>query len=460
MESMIKKRGVGADLTGGPIFKTLVLFAIPIILTNLIQQLYGMVDLMVIGQFVGSTGTVGVSTGGEMADLVTPVAMGFSTAGQIFIAQLAGAHDDRRIKDTVGTLLTFMLGLSFVLALAGIFFCKPILQLLNCPAEALSQAEAYMIITVLGFPFIFGYNAICGVLRGMGESKRPLLFIIVAATVNIVFDLVLVVGFDLQAAGTAIATTLSQLGSFLAALIYLYKCREKFDFVPALSYFKVRRDILWILIKLGIPQVVRSMLVRFSLLWINANINAYGLVVSATNSVGNKIQKFAEVFMQGVDTASAAMIGQNLGAKKPERAQKVTWATLALTMSCAVVVSLLCVTVPGSIFGIFTADEAVRELGVVYLHIMVIHFFSSAFVGAFQAMVTGCGFVSLGFAIGILDGVVCKIGLSLVFVNLMGMGYVGYFLGIGCSRILPGLLCFAYFLSGRWRTRKLLSERE
>lgn len=459
MESTIKKRGVGTNLTEGPIFKTLLLFAIPIILTNLIQQLYGMVDLMVIGQFVGSAGTVGVSTGGEMADLVTPVAMGFSTAGQIFIAQLAGARDDRRIKDTVGTLLTFMLGLSFVLVLVGVFFCKPILQLLNCPAEALGQAEAYMVITVLGFPFIFGYNAICGVLRGMGESKRPLLFIIVAAVVNIVFDLVLVVGFDLQAAGTAVATTLSQLGSFLAALIYLYKRREKFDFVPRLSYFKVRRDILWVLIKLGIPQVVRSMLVRFSLLWINANVNAYGLVVSATNSVGNKIQKFAEVFIQGVDTASAAMIGQNLGAKKPERAKKVTWATLALTLSCAVAVSLLCVAAPERIFGIFTADEAVRALGAVYLHIMIIHFFSSAFVGAFQAMVTGCGFVSLGFAIGILDGVVCKIGLSLIFVNLMGMGYVGYFLGIGCSRILPGLLCFAYFLSGRWRTRKLLSER-
>ena len=112
---------------------------------------------------------------------------------------------------------------------------------------------------------------------------------------------------------------------------------------------------------------------------------------------------------------------------------------------------------PERIFGIFTADEAVRALGAVYLHIMIIHFFSSAFVGAFQAMVTGCGFVSLGFAIGILDGVVCKIGLSLIFVNLMGMGYVGYFLGIGCSRILPGLLCFAYFLSGRWRTRRPVS---
>lgn len=458
MESTIKKRGVGTNLTEGPIFKTLLLFAIPIILTNLIQQLYGMVDLMVIGQFVGSAGTVGVSTGGEMADLVTPVAMGFSTAGQIFIAQLAGARDDRRIKDTVGTLLTFMLGLSFVLVLVGVFFCKPILQLLNCPAEALGQAEAYMVITVLGFPFIFGYNAICGVLRGMGESKRPLLFIIVAAVVNIVFDLVLVVGFDLQAAGTAIATTLSQLGSFLAALIYLYKRREKFDFVPRLSYFKVRRDILWVLIKLGIPQVVRSMLVRFSLLWINANVNAYGLVVSATNSVGNKIQKFAEVFIQGVDTASAAMIGQNLGAKKPERAKKVTWATLALTLSCAVVVSLLCVAAPSASSASSPPTRRCAPGGG-----LPAHHDHPLFLLRLCGRVPGHGHRLRLRLAGLCHrhpgrrGVQDRPEPDLRQPD--GHGLCGLFSRHRLLAHPAGLLCFAYFLSGRWRTRKLLSER-
>ena len=113
---------------------------------------------------------------------------------------------------------------------------------------------------------------------------------------------------------------------------------------------------------------------------------------------------------------------------------------------------------PQDVYRIFTTDVAVIDMGKVYLRIMVVHFFASAFVGAFQAMVTGCGFVSLGFAIGILDGVVCKIGLSLLFVNVMGMGYVGYFMGIAFSRILPGILCFAYYLSGKWKTRKLLSD--
>ena len=237
MEAAAKKPKVGNDLTQGSIYKTLIVFAVPIILTNLIQQLYSMVDLMVIGQFVGSVGTVGISTGGEIADLVTPVAMGFSTAGQIYIAQLIGARNERRAKKTVGTLLGFMLGVSALLMLAAIVFSLPILHTLNCPGEALSQARAYMIITALGYPFVFGYNAVCGILRGMGESKRPLYFISVAAVINIGLDIFFVAVLGMQADGTAIATTLSQVGSFVASFRYLWKNREKFEFELSKEFF-------------------------------------------------------------------------------------------------------------------------------------------------------------------------------------------------------------------------------
>jgi putative MATE family efflux protein len=449
---------IGRNLTEGPIMGTLLLFAIPIVLTSLIQQLYSMVDLIVIGQFVGSVGTVGVNTGGEMADLVSPIAMGFATAGQIYIAQLAGAGDDQKIKRTVGTLLSFMLSVSIALSIIAIVFCRRILGLLNCPGEAMNQAMAYMIITALGMPFVFGYNAVCGILRGMGESKRPLYFILVAATVNIVLDVILVVVFRLEAAGTAIATTASQLGSFIAAFFFMLKKKEKFDFEPRLSYFKMDKEILWILIRLGIPQVVRSVFVRMGMLWVNSSANAFGLVVSATNSVGNKLQKFLEVFIQGIDTASASMVGQNLGAKKIQRAGNTTLCTAAAVLVCAMGSSMLCVFLPHQIFGIFTNDEAVINLGAVFLRIFIIHFFASAITESFQAMVTGCGFVELGFILGLFDGLICKIGLSMLFMNVFHMGYIGLWWGVACSRILPGCICVGYYLSGKWKTRKLLTE--
>ena len=458
MTKTLTKSRVGTNLTEGPVMKTLLVFAGPIILTNLIQQLYSMVDLMVIGKFVGTTGTVGVNTGGEIADLIMPIAMGFSSAGQIYIAQLSGAKEESKIKQTVGTLISFMLLIALVLAAGTILFHRQILMLLNCPSEAMGQASAYMLITALGMPFIFGYNAVCGVLRGMGESKSPLKFILVAASVNIILDLLLVIVFPLEAAGTAIATVVSQIGAFLAAFLYLWKRRKRFDFELKISYFKIQTHILVVLVKLGIPQVVRGLLVRVSMLWINASANSYGITVSATNSVGNKLQKFLEVYIQGLETAAAAMIGQNLGAKKSDRAGKVSHCTLAAAMSIATVISLLCIICPRAIFGIFSSDPEILDLGEKFLHIMIIHFYATAAVASYQSMVTGCGFVSLGFAIGVLDGVICKIGLSIFFATVIGMGYMGLFWGVGCSRILPAILCAIYYYSGKWRTRKLLTE--
>lgn len=455
----MKSGRVGTNLTEGRILKTLLIFAIPIVLTNLIQQLYSMVDLMIVGQFVGSVGTVGVATGGEIADLITPIAMGFATAGQIYIAQLAGAKDERRSKETIGTLLTLMFLLSFICMAAAILFCRPILNLLNCPVEALGQAESYMMITAAGMPFIFGYNAVCGILRGLGESKRPLYFIIVAAVINIIMDILLVAVFRMGAAGTAVATVLSQLGSFGAAFYYMARHREHFEFEMKLSYFKMKAEPLKIILELGIPQVVRSMFVRFSMLWVNSNINSYGLIVSATNSVGNKINKFLEVFVQGVDTASGAMIGQNLGAKKHERAKNVVWVTLGCCLVFASICAVLSLTSAHQIFEIFTTDAAVVEMSSLYMRIMILHFYMSAVTGTFQAMITGSGFVSLGFLIGILDGVICRIGFSLLFVQVFQMGFSGYWMGTACARTLPGLLCFLYFMSGKWKTRKLLAEK-
>ncbi len=453
------KKKVGTDLTAGNIFSKLMIFAVPIILTNLIQQFYSMVDLAVVGKYVGSTGSVGVATGGEIADMITPVAMGLSTAGQILIAQLIGAKQEKQVKASIGTLLTMSFLFSLVLAGAAAAFCVPILHLLNCPAEAMGQAESYMIITALGYPFVFGYNAVVGILRGMGESKRPLKFICIAASVNIIADILLVKYFRLEAAGTAVATILSQAGSFIAAFVFMYRNREKFDFELKLSYFRLEPGMAGTLAKLAVPQIVRSLFVRFSMMWVNANVNSYGLTVSAANSIGNKIQKFAEVFAQGIDTAAAAMIGQNLGARKPERAARTTVTAWLSCLAAAAVLAVPALRFPVQIFAVMTKDTAVQQLGIRYLEIIVIHFFVSATTASFQAMVTGCGFVSLGFALGILDGVVCRIGISLFFLHVMHAGYESFWWGTAFSRVLPGVLCIAYFLSGKWKTRKLLTEK-
>ncbi len=453
-----KKNAIGIDLTKGSILKKLLIFASPIVLTNLIQQFYSMVDLAVIGRFAGSIGSVGVSVGGEAADLVAPVAMGFSTAGQIYIAQLSGAKMNRKIRSSAGTLITIMMIISLICMALTIIFTPQALHIMNCPPEAFTQAKQYMLITALGFPFIFGYNAVVGILRGMGESKRPMYFVMIAAMMNIVMDILLVAVIPLQAAGTAIATVLSQFASFLASFIFMYRNRDQFDFELTPGYFRIVKDEAGILVRLAVPQVIRSVLVRISMLWVNANVNQYGLIVSAANSIGTKIQKFLEVFVQGIDTAAAAMVGQNLGAKDHARAGRTIWVTLACCELLAGICCFLSLAFPDQIYGILTRDPQVIVTGRLYLKILCIHFVMSAFTSTFQAMVTGSGFVSLGFALGILDGVICRIGISLFFYHVLGMGYVSFWWGTALARVLTGLLCFLYFMSGKWKHRKLLTE--
>lgn len=449
---------VGMDLLNGSIMKTLLAFSLPIMLANIVQQLYSMVDLAVIGQYLGSVGTVGVSTGSEVMDFLTPVATGFAAAGQVYISQLYGAHDEAKLKQAIGTLITSMLVMSVVFLVCALGVRTFIVDALNCPQEARGQALSYLCISVLGLPFVFGYNTICSILRGIGESKRPLFFVLVAASVNVVLDILFVAVFKWEAAGTALATVFSQIGSFAAAFWFLYKRRDKFGFELKLSYFRIDGETMKIMVKLGIPHILQSLSVRFSLLWSQANVNSFGLVASATNSIGNKMQKICTVFVAGVNTGCGAMIGQNLGAKKHDRVKKVVICTLIMTCTIAAIGSLFALIIPKQMFRIFTTDEQVLEAGVLYMQILCITYFSAAFCGSFQSLVTGCGFASFGFVLGMLDGVVCRIGLSVLYAYVLNMGVTGFFLGNATARVIPGILGCAYFLSGKWKTRKLLAE--
>lgn len=270
----------------------------------------------------------------------------------------------------------------------------------------------------------------------------------------------------LDVAGTAIATVFSQIAAFLASFMYMYHRKETFEFEPRLSYFHCDKHHAEVLLKLGLPQAIRSTLVRASMLWINAGVNACGAIASGTNGIGNKLQKFLEIFSVSMSQASAAMVGQNLGAKKQDRARKAVLCTLCCGLIFAFCISALILIFPRQVFGIFTTDEHVKYLGVYYIEMLSVHIVVSVITSSFQSMVIGCGNAALNFVIGILDGVICKIGLSLLLIHVIFqvtpetdwfMTTMGYFWGTGMSRILPAVVCIAYFLSGRWKNRTLLS---
>jgi len=455
-----KKGNVGINLTQGNIFKLLVQFTIPLLLANFVQQLYNTVDMIVIGQYVGNIGTVGVSTGGDIATMLTFVGTSLGTAGQIYIAQLSGAREEKAIRETVGTLISFSLLISALFAVICIVGCDIFLDWLNCPLEAMRQARNYMRIVSLGLPFVFGYNAICGALRGMGESKRPLLFVSVAAVANLVLDLLLVAVFPLEAAGTAIATVVGQFASCLASAIFLQCHGHKFGFEMKASGFAIHRHHLGVLLELGIPLTLQSACIHFSQLICAAQINGFGLLASTTNSIGNKVNKMVNIFTTSVNGGTSAMVGQNLGAKEYERVKKTIYTALGM---CAVFSAFGCAIalfLPKTVFSLFTQDPTVMEGGVAFMRVSVITFVLSAVQGPFMASVTGSGHAKLNFVAGMLDGVILRLGISFTFAYLLEMGVTGFYYGNALARLGPVIIGISYFYSGKWKTRKLLLEEK
>ncbi|MBQ3864864.1 MAG: MATE family efflux transporter [Clostridia bacterium] len=452
------KRRVGRDLTQGNIIKTLLIFAIPILLTNIVQQLYNTVDLIIIGQFAGKEGTVGTSTGGDLANLLTMLSIGFSAAGEVYIAQLSGARNREKLHNAMGTLLTLMMGISVACGALGVVFSAPFLKMLNTPQEAFAQAQDYMVVTSIGMPFVFGYNAVCSIMRGMGESRKPLLFVSVAAVSNIIMDLFFVAVLDMKSLGTAIATVAAQLISFLASVIYMYRHQEQIGFEFKRSSFRIHKEALKVIVRLGIPRAAQTALINVSLLYCSSQINLYGVVASATNSVGNKVTRFTNIVTNSVDAGAASMIAQNLGARKPERAKKVVYTSLAVALTMMVLNVALALLIPDKIFAIFSREPEVIELGIEFMHITIIAFVLSAIMGPYGAMVTGSGNASLGFVTGVLDGVVLRIGLSILFAQVFHMGVYGYFYGNAIPRIAPCIINLVYFYGGFWKRKKLLTE--
>ncbi len=456
---------VGLDLTQGNIFRQLMIFVLPLLLANIVQQLYNTVDMVVIGQYVGSAGSTGVSTGGEIATLVTFIATSFGSAGQIYVAQLYGAKDHRSISETLSTSMVFVTVMSFLMTVVCILFCDPMLRWLNCPAEAFSQARSYMIIASLGLPFIFGYNMVCGILRGMGEAKRPLLFVTVAAAANVVMDVLLVAVIPLEAAGTAIATVVAQFASFLASFIYLYRRREQFGLKFNRDSLKIHRRHLNILLRLGIPLTAQTALIHCTQIICTRQVNLYGLVASNTNSIGNRIQKLVNIFASSITQGSGAMIGQNIGAQKCDRVKQIVRTTILTAGIFAVTACLVAVFLPEAAFGLFIKSDdpnfqSIVELGAVYMHINIIVFLISPFQGTYQAVVTGSGNAKLAMLAGLLDGIILRLGISFLLAYGFQMGVEGFFWGNALARFGPLIVGAVYYFSGRWKTFQLLKEDE
>ncbi len=443
------------DLTTGSVTKQLLKFAGPFILANLLQNLYNMVDMIIVGQFVGSSGLSAVSIGGDILHLATFIVMGFGSAGQILIAQYVGSGRRDKLSSTIGTMFSFLTIVAVIMMAIGLGFRDLLLDLLNTPAEAYPQAQDYCTVCYIGLIFIYGYNIVSSVLRGMGDSKRPLVFIAIAAIMNLILDLVFVAGLGMESFGAALATVIGQGFSFVVSIIYLYRRRASFGFDFKPKSFRIDVSGLKALAKLGVPLALQMSAITISSMFVNSYINSYGVVVSAVTGVGNKIALVMSVITQSFGTAGSSMVGQNFGAGKFDRIKKVIWISMFINLGFALVLTVIMLINPQGVFSLFNTDPEVLAMASVYAPIAILNFFGFATRNPFMALINGLGHGKLSLLIGICDGIVARIGLAMLLGLVFDMGIMGFWLGSVCAGYVPTIIGLIYYCTGRWKNRQL-----
>ncbi len=436
------------DFTKGNVSRQLIDFALPLYASNILQIVYNLVDMIIVGQSLGKIGLC------DVANFLTFVSMGFSGAGQVIIAQLLGAKQREQLGRFIGNMITFLLICSIAFSSICLILREPILKIMNTPPESFEEALAYATVTISGLIFIYGYNTMSAILRGLGDSKHPFIFISISATLNIILDVLLVIVLNFGASGAALATVIAQAVSFSTCAIFIYLRREQLGFnLTIKDFLTADRELLGRLLKLGLPMAIKSASIHMSKLFVNSWINSYGVAVSAFAGIANKINSVANLMSNSLNTAGASMVGQNIGAEQYDRVTKIIKVIFKISMSIAAILSVVMLTFPEKIYSAFTEDAAVLQVGMEYLPIAVLIFFGSACRSPANALINGCGNYLANFMTALFDGIILRIGFSVLFGIYLEMNYLGFWLGDALAGFTPLVIGIILYISGRWKTK-------
>jgi len=445
-----KKKEFGNDLTEGSVAKKLILFSIPLIGAYLLQSLYSMVDMMIVSFLAGTYSMSGVNIVAQVGQVVTGVAFGFLSGTTVIVAQYSGAGNHKDKQKAIETSFAFIFWLSVLSTAALLLLTDPLLKLLQTPRECYQEARNYYVIYMAGTIFVFFYNAISSILRGLGDSKRPLYFVVISTALNILLDLIFVGPLKMGAAGAALATILAQAVSVVLSVFYLKKIGFSFDFKP--GSFRMDREQLKILFRLGTPVALQETLLNVSLVVLVAAANALGVYESAAVGIGSKINVIFILPVCALNVALATMVGQNIGAGRMDRAMQATRLEFWYSAIYSAVICGVMWVFSKELMMIFTDDPQTLAVGANYFkghcwdYLLVMPFgycFGGLFLGTGHS-----SYVAVANGVGAL---VARIPLSFILAHWMGLGVVGIGLAYPLSTCFTDLVYFYYYFKGDWK---------
>ena len=353
------------DLTSGSVWKNIVYFSLPYLLSYFLQTLYGLADLFIVGQFDSVASTTAVSIGSQVMHMLTVMIVGLAMGTTVNISRAVGARDSQKASKVVGNTTVLFVGVSVVLAVVLLVLVQPIVRVMSTPAEAVEGTVRYLTICFIGIPFITAYNVIASIFRGLGDSKSPMYFIAVACVANIALDYLFIGALHMGPAGAALGTTLSQTISVAVSLLVILK--KKTGISVKRADFRPERVTMGQVLKIGVPIAAQDGFIQVAFIIITIIANRRGLSVAAAVGIVEKIISFLFLVPSSMLSTVSALGAQNMGAGKYERADQILRYAMGIAVGFGLIVSLLIQIIAGPVVGLFTTDATVILLGAQYI---------------------------------------------------------------------------------------------
>ena len=441
------------NLTEGSEARGIIGFAVPMLIGNVFQQLYMMVDSIVVGRGVGKEALAAVGASFPIIFLMVSLIIGITMGASIMLAQYFGARDTDKLKKTIDTTVIFLFISAVLATAAGLIFSGPILKALRTPDAVFPLARQYLNVMFAGMVFMFGYNTVSAILRGLGDSKNPLYFLIIASMVNIALDLLFVMVFHWGVAGAAWATVIAQGVSLVVGVIYMQRSPYGYLHVHPKT-IRFDREIFRNMLKIGLPTGIQQSLVSLGFIALTRIVNPFGTNVIAGYTAASRLDSFAAMPAMNLSIAMSTFVGQNMGAQKQERVRKGYISTMLMSGAISLVMTTVMIIFRRALIGLFAKDPAVVEIGAEYLLIVSSFYivFSSMFITG--GVLRGAGDTLTQMIFTLVALWVVRIPVAALLSS--NLGSPGIWWGIPAGWVVGFTASFLYYLGGRWKKKVLI----
>ena len=430
------------SMTEGKIWKKLLLFSIPLMMGSFFQQLYNTADSIIVGNYVGKEALAAIGTTDNLINTFIGFFMGLSTGAGIIISQYFGAKDEKNVQIAVNTTIGLTFVMSVICTVCALGFRTQMLKLMNTPAEVFVQADAYLRIYFLGVTGLLFYNMGAGILRAVGDSRRPLYFLIFSTVLNIVLDLIFVAGFSLGVEGAAYATVISQGAS--AVLVMIVLSRERASYRVVWNRIRLNPEMIGKIVRVGLPMALQSAVVSFSNVFVQSYINHFGVAAMAGWLAYGKVDKFCLLPIQSLSLGLMTFVGQNYGAKRYDRIRKGIRTGLSMCFGIAICMIILINLFAESLVSMFIQSPDVVKFGTLFIHIEMPFYLALCVNSVYDSTLRGIGMTKGPMLIMMINSILFR-QIYLFVVSRVSESMIPIVLGYPLGWILCSVMLVLYY---------------